>query len=243
MTGDFYVVDNLKRPGLGYSFIDVGLGACIVYWIVARLLALEKRGVWKDVQDDLLSPIKKELDGIVRDLVALLGLHPTSQQFENTGRPKAEWVEWSTREMLSRLAKYKERKIEDVEEDLVDLDREPDLVKNYLLSFERRRSNLRDLTFWASLGNGEILTPEMLKLIISLEQDITSLTEEVRGWLNPQLGSLESDPYVRDIYIKGTCKSLQALTAKVSSAIERHLIGAPPNPPFLPSPQFVEELP
>jgi hypothetical protein len=135
--------------------------------------------------------------------------------------------------MLENLANFPNKKIDEIENDLnLEFDRTPDFVENYLLSFVRRKRSLRRLTYWVDRGGDvSVLTPEILNLIIELEQDIDSLYGSAKGWLmcvrHSKPGSYEADPYMTDWYIKDVCKSLQSLASRVSFAVEHHLITPP----------------
>jgi len=74
----FYLSGLSLTPELGYSLIDVGVGACVVAILVSALHDYERRKQWKRVEERVVKRIRKEIEQTVIDLVFLLKAHPLS---------------------------------------------------------------------------------------------------------------------------------------------------------------------
>jgi hypothetical protein len=128
IAGDipFLNVDEIHSSGLGYSLLDVGLGTCIVFLIVDKLLRQEKTKPWKDVGENITQLIQMELDGVASDLITTLGL--------KTLRCQPTGSEASTMDRtIEKLSCVPNQKLSDFKKDLdLLVNSEPDFIENNL---------------------------------------------------------------------------------------------------------------
>jgi hypothetical protein len=220
VTGDFvrpWV--GYYNPGLGYTFVDVGFGAFIVFIFIDRLLLRERREYWKEVGAKARNLVKTELMGIVADVLSVTMV----------SRPSFAPVDATNEELLQL---EKEATLKGMETQANDLQVLRDSVSEDFLDgkygeiFSTRAKRLADLQlrYWSNF-----LEPKLVALMIDIEQLLDILDthikivakdrEQERATTSSELSKRLAAMYVEEVY-----KDLQNLMKKLLAGIQENLI-------------------
>jgi hypothetical protein len=225
LTGDFakpWVGWPGYNPGLGYTIIDVGLGAFLVYIFIETLLLRERRQHWKEVEVRARKLVKTQLMGILADVISATNLTRTSFASIDASKEEISGAE-------------KEATVRAMEQQASDLQAIRDSVSEDVLDgkygdiFSSRAKRLGDLQarYWS-----DFLEPRLVALLIDLEEllDISDMhikivaqdRERARSTPPSDLSKQLADLYVEEVY-----KDLQNLLKKLLEGVKENLIEVP----------------
>lgn len=231
ITGDFGKPwSGAYSPGLGYAFVDVGLGALLVFIFVERLLSRERklvqdreRRLWDAVRDKVNKLIETELAGIASEMInATNASQPGMADPETTNEQIEEQSRNATFNEMEKMSEDGELLRTRAEQAALNI-----LDRQYGDLFVQRAERLGDLQrrYWS-----HFLNPKTVAYLIDLEQALETLDIHTRITArerqNPRRrGSLEealAGMYDHEVY-----NDLQTILKLIVQGVHENLVKIP----------------